>query len=232
LWISLEISIKVNNLMPKLLPTKFARWTRSSVPLSSIVLVGCLGLLALFGWLSQEVLEKEAFGFDTKILLWLHQQANPAIDSLMLGLTNLANPEFVVILVAMSLGLLLWYRRVWAAQIFGLNCLGGLILNQGLKLIFVKPRPQLWTPLVVEHSYSFPSGHALGSLVLYGFLAVLLADRYPRYRWGIYSGASLIISAIGLSRLFLGVHYPTDIIAGYAVGCLWLTTCVWILRMR
>jgi membrane-associated phospholipid phosphatase len=218
--------------MSKFSPATIYPWIRSRFTLSFFILFGCLCLLTLFGWLSQEVLAKETFGFDTTILLWLHQYSNPAIDSLMLGLTNLANPEFVVILVAISLGVLLWYRRVWAAQIFGLNCLGGLILNQGLKLIFVKPRPKLWTPLVVEHSYSFPSGHALGSLVLYGFLAVLLADRYPRYRIGIYSGASAIVMAIGLSRLFLGVHYPTDIIAGYAVGLVWLTTCVWILRMR
>ena len=218
--------------MLKLISTKFSRWTQSGFPLSFIVLLSCLCLLALFGWLSQEVLEKESFGFDTTILLWLHQHSNSAIDSLMLGLTMLANPEFVIMLVATSLGLLLWYRRVWAAQIFVLTCLGGVILNQGLKLVFVRPRPRLWTPLVVEHSYGFPSGHALGSLVLYGFLAVLLADRYPRYRVGIYSIASLISGAIGLSRLFLGVHYPTDIIAGYAVGFVWLTTCVWILRMR
>jgi membrane-associated phospholipid phosphatase len=218
--------------MSKFSPATIYPWIKSRLTLSFFILCGCLFLLALFGWLSQEVLEQETFGFDTTILLWLHQYSNSWIDSLMLGLTNLANPEFVVILVAISLGVLLWYRRVWAAQIFGLNCLGGLILNQGLKLIFVKPRPKLWTPLVVEHSYSFPSGHALGSLVLYGFLAVLLADRYPRYRMGIYSGASSIIMAIGVSRLFLGVHYPTDIIAGYAVGFVWLTTCVWILRMR
>jgi membrane-associated phospholipid phosphatase len=218
--------------MSKFSPATIYPWIRSRLTLSFLILFGCLCLLALFGWLSREVWEKETFGFDTTILLWLHQYSNSWIDRLMLGLTNLANPEFVVILVAISLGVLLWYRRVWAAQIFILNCLGGLILNQGLKLIFVKPRPQLWTPLVVEHSYSFPSGHALGSLVIYGFLAVLLADRYPRYRVGIYSGASSIIMAIGLSRLFLGVHYPTDIIAGYAVGFVWLTTCVWILRKR
>ena len=217
--------------MPKLIPTKISRWTQSSFPLSLIVLLGCLCLLVLFGWLSQEVLEKETFGFDTTILLWLHQYSNSPVDSLMLGVTKLADPEFVVILVAISLGFLLRHRRVWAAQIFVLACLGGLILNQGLKLVFVKPRPQLWTPLIVEHSYSFPSGHALGSLVLYGLIAVLLVDRYPHYRVGIYSLASVMIGAIGLSRLFLGVHYPTDIIAGYAVGFLWLTTCVWILRM-
>ena len=217
--------------MPKLIPTKFSRWTRASFPLSFVILLGCLGLLALFGWLSQEVLEKEAFGFDTTILLWLHQHSNATIDNLMLTLTKLGNPEFVVVLVTVSFSLLLWYKRVWAAQILFLTCLGGLILNQGLKLVFAKPRPQLWTPLIVEHSYSFPSGHALGSSALYGFLAVLLASQYPRYRLGIYSIAVVIVGSIGLSRLFLGVHYPTDIIAGYAVGLLWLNTCVLILQM-
>ena len=217
--------------MPKLIPTKFSRWTRASFPLSFVILLGCLGLLALFGWLSQEVLEKEAFGFDTTILLWLHQHSNSSIDGLMLTITKLGNPEFVVVLVTISFSLLLWYKRVWAAQILFLTCLGGLILNQGLKLVFTKPRPQLWTPLIVEHSYSFPSGHALGSSALYGFLAVLLASQYPRYRLGIYSIAVVIVGSIGLSRLFLGVHYPTDIIAGYAVGLLWLIACVGILQM-
>ena len=217
--------------MPKLIPTKLSRWTQASLPLSFLILLGCLGLLALFGWLSQEVLEKEAFSFDTTILLWLHQHSNSSIDSLMLTITKLGDPEFVVVLVTISFSLLLWYKRVWAAQILFLTCLGGLILNQGLKLVFAKPRPQLWTPLIVEHSYSFPSGHALGSSALYGFLAVLLASQYPRYRLGIYSIAVVIVGSIGLSRLFLGVHYPTDIIAGYAVGLLWLIACVGILQM-
>jgi membrane-associated phospholipid phosphatase len=217
--------------MPKLLPTKLHRWVRSSFPFSFVVLLCCLCLLALFGWLSQEVLEKEAFGFDTTILLWLHQRTNPSLDRVMLKITTLGDPSTVVILITISLSLLLWQKRVWAAQILVLTCLGGLILNQGLKLVFAKPRPQLWTPLIVEHSYSFPSGHALGSSVVYGFLAVLLARHYPRYRAGIYGIAVLIVGSIGLSRLFLGVHYPTDIMAGYSVGLLWLITCVGILQM-
>ncbi len=218
--------------MLKLIPTKFTRWIKSSFSLSFVVLLGCLGLIALFGWLSQEVLEKEAFGFDTTILLWLHQHSNSTIDSLMLNITKLGNPGFVVVLVTISFSLLLWQKQFWAAQILFLDCLGGLILNQGLKLFFAKPRPQLWTPLIVEHSYSFPSGHALGSAVLYGFLAVLLADRYPRYRVVIYSIALIIVGSIGLSRLFLGVHYPTDIMAGYSIGLLWSISCVGILKMQ
>ena len=190
--------------MSKLLPAKVYRWIQSGFSFSFLVLLSCLCLLALFGWLSQEVIEKEAFGFDTTILLWLHQHSNSTIDNVMLKLTNLGDPEFVVVLVTISLSLLLWQKRGWAAQILILNCLGGLILNQGLKLVFAKPRPQLWTPLVVEYSYSFPSGHALGSVVVYGFLAVLLAHQYPRDRAGIYVIAVVIVGSIGLSRLFLG----------------------------
>ena len=217
--------------MPKLFVTKIYRWTRSKFTLSFFVLICCLCLLALFGWLSQTVLEQELFGFDSTILWWLHQHSNSTIDQLMLNITNLGNPPLIVTLVVASLSLLLWYRRFWAAQILLLTCLVAVILNQGLKLVFAKPRPQLWTPLIIEHTYSFPSGHALGSAVLYGFLAVLLASQYPRYCAVIYAIAISIVGSIGLSRLLLGVHYPTDIIAGYAVGLVWLITCIKILQM-
>jgi membrane-associated phospholipid phosphatase len=216
--------------MPNLRPP-INRWTQFSLSLSFVVLLGCLCLLALFGWLSQEILEKEVFSFDTTILWWLHRHSNATIDNLMLGITNLGNPEFVVVLVTICFSLLLWYKRYWSARILFLTCLGAVILNQGLKLVFVRPRPQLWPHLIVEHTYSYPSGHALGSAVLYGFLAVLLAREYPRYRVGIYSIAILLVAAIGLSRLFLGVHYPTDIIAGYAVGIPWLSACIKLLQI-
>jgi membrane-associated phospholipid phosphatase len=214
--------------MPKLLPTKITEFILS---LSFVVLLGCLCLLAFFGWLSQEILAKEVFSFDTTILLWLHRHSNAAIDNLMLGITNLGNPNFVIPLVAITFSILIWYKRYWAAQMLFLTCLGAVILNQGLKLVFVRSRPQLWPHLIVEQSYSYPSGHALGSAVLYGFLAVLLVREYPRYRMGIYSIAILLIAAIGLSRLFLGVHYPTDIIAGYAVGIPWLIACIKLLQI-
>ena len=129
--------------MLKLITAKFSRWTRSSFPLSFFVLLGCLGLIAVCGWLSQEVLEKEVFGFDTTILLWLHQHSNSSIDNVMLRLTSLGDPEFVVVIVTISFSLLLWKKRVWAAQILVLTCLGGLILNQGLKLVFAKPSGQV-----------------------------------------------------------------------------------------
>ncbi|MGV0029005.1 phosphatase PAP2 family protein [Phormidesmis priestleyi] len=200
--------------------------------IGTIGLFTCLAILLGLSWLFQEVLEKEAFEVDTTVLLGVHQWANPVLDRVMLSVTRFGDPEFVVVVVALSLGLLLWRRQRTEAKMFVVLCLGAFILNQGLKLFFVKPRPQLWTPLITETSFSFPSGHALGSLALYGFLAYLLAIERPKLSYWIYSFTSLLVSAIGFSRLYLGVHWFTDIVAGYAVGFLWLMICITMLKFQ
>lgn len=195
-------------------------------------LASCLLILFVLAQLFEEVLEREAFEFDTHFLLWLHQFANPSLDKVMLAITHLGNPNVVVIVVVVSLAILQWQRYFQEARIFAIACLGAFILNTGLKLVFTKPRPELWPQLISEESFSFPSGHALGSLVLYGMLAYLLATHYPRFSQFIYSVAVVAIALIGISRLYLGVHWPTDIIAGYGVGFLWLMLCITMLKLQ
>ncbi|MBH8576803.1 phosphatase PAP2 family protein [Nostocaceae cyanobacterium CENA369] len=192
----------------------------------------CLLILFVLAKLAEEVLEKEAFAFDTSFLLWLHQFANPSLDNFMLAITNIGNPSTVVIVAGTSLGILWWRRYRVEAYIFVLACLGGLILNTGLKLFFSKPRPELWHQLISEKFFSFPSGHALGSMVLYGFISYLLAIHYPQFTKVIYSAAVILIAVIGMSRLYLGVHWPTDVIAGYGVGFLWLMICITMLKLQ
>ena len=194
-------------------------------------LAGCFLIILSLGWLCQEVLEKETFQWDTAALLGLHQWANPVLDTIMLSITRLGDPDFVVVIVVMSLGWLLWQRQRLKAGTLLIVCLGTLLLNQGMKLAFARPRPLLWQRLIEETSYGFPSGHALGSLVLYGFMGYVLADRYPQQARSIYSISVGLIVLIGFSRLYLGVHYPTDILAGYAVGVLWLITCIFMLKL-
>jgi undecaprenyl-diphosphatase len=205
---------------------------------SLITTIGTLGLLLslaiiyVLAQLSDEVLEREAFGFDKTILLWIHQFANPTLDTIMLKITRLGNQSTVVFITLVTLGIL-WGRRYrQEAKIFLLNCLGGTILSYGLKLAFSKPRPQLWKLLISEESYSYPSGHALGSMVLYGFLGYLLGNHYPKYAKLFYYIAAIAITSIGLSRLYLGVHWPTDVIAGYGVGFLWITFCITMLKLQ
>ncbi len=186
-------------------------------------------LLACLTWLGQDVLERESIPIDVPLLQQIHQWANPLLDQFMLGITRLADPEVVVVVVAIALGWLVRRRQWRSSAMLVFTCLGTLMLNQGMKFAFARPRPLLWPRLIQETSYGFPSGHALGSIVLYGFLAYLLVRRYPRRVRSIYGMATGLIGAIGFSRLYLGVHYPTDVIAGYATGLLWLMFCVFLL---
>ncbi len=182
--------------------------------------------------LSDEVLEKEAFAFDKTILLAIHQLANPALDFIMVGITRLGDPKTVVPLTAAVLGLLLWKRHYAEARFFALDTFGGAVLSYFLKLAFSKQRPQLWDSPINEVTFSYPSGHALGSVVLYGFLSYIVASLHPQYLKAAYSVGLLLIVTIGFSRLYLGVHWPTDIIGGYGIGLIWITVCISLLRLQ
>ncbi len=200
-------------------------------PIHALNSVISICLLVLI-WLCQEVWYKESFKLDTSILLEIHRWANPVLDRVMLSITSLGDPEFVVIIITLSAGWLLWRRRFTEIKILILACCGALVLNQGLKLIFTRPRPVLWPSLLHETSFGFPSGHALGSMVLYGLLAYFYAIRHRHQTKAIYLWTALLVGSIGFSRLYLGVHYPTDIIAGYLTGWLWLMACIGLLQWQ
>ncbi|KST65417.1 phosphoesterase [Mastigocoleus testarum BC008] len=195
-------------------------------------LATCLLVIYLLAQLSEEVWEKEAFAFDKAILLWIHQYANPTWDSIMLSITKIGDPIILVTVVGVTFITLLWKRYPQEAKIFGFHVLGATVLSYSLKFAFSKQRPQLWEQLITEKSYSYPSGHALGSMVLYGFIAYLLASHYPKFAIIIYSFAVILIGAVGLSRLYLGVHWPTDVFAGYGVGYLWVMFSITVLKLQ
>ena len=198
----------------------------NSVRQQGIWLIVYLIVLAIVAWLCTEVWEKEVFSFDKSWLLWIHQFATPLLDRIFLFVTALGNPQIVIIIFVSTIVWVGMKRRYSDGIRFFLICGGALLINSVMKLFFAKPRPELWTRLIVEHSFSFPSGHAVGSMVIYGFIGYLLSKEFKSYRGVIYSIAIIIIMAIGFSRLYLGVHYPTDIIAGYGIGLLWLITCL------
>lgn len=202
------------------------------VTIGVVGLASCLSISFILAWLFEEVLEQQAFGFDTAWLYWLHGYANPSLDAVMLTITQLADASVVVVIVAVTLGILCWHNHRSEAKFFALACLGALILNSGMKLFFAKPRPHIFPSLISETSFSFPSGHALGGFVMYGFLAYLLSSRFPKFSKLIYTLAVFAIAAIGLSRIYIGVHWPTDIIAGYGVGYIWLMLCITMLKLQ
>jgi membrane-associated phospholipid phosphatase len=101
-----------------------------------------------------------------------------------------------------------------------------------LKAFFARPRPYFEQPLLLETYYSFPSGHAMEAVVLYGTLAyfALLALRTRWTRAGVVFGTSLLVLLIGISRMYLGVHYLSDVMAGFAAGGVWLSTCITVME--
>ena len=205
----------------------------SFVAAAGVIWLGvCLLLLWGLANLAEEVLEQEVFAVDEAILLWINQHTTPAFDQAMLTVTRLGDPDIVVPLTCIGF-IWLWWRWRWRiAAIFAITCGGGAVLSTGFKLLFAKARPALWSQLITETSYSFPSGHALGSMVLYGFSAYLLAQRWPVQKWVIYGVAALLIGSIGFSRIYLGVHWPSDVVAGYAIGFLWLSLCIGLFQLE
>jgi undecaprenyl-diphosphatase len=101
-------------------------------------------------------------------------------------------------------------------------------LDQLLKVLFARPRPIFEHPLLRESGYSFPSGHAMESLVVYGMVAyfAVLALRTWRAHTAVVFGAALLVMLIGFSRMYLGVHYFSDVLAGFAAEGIWLSTCI------
>lgn len=182
--------------------------------------------LWLFAQIADEVLEKETQAFDTSVLLTIQKLHAPWLDPIMLAVTNSGAPS---ILVGVCLGLsilLLWRKQKAEAMTLAIAAVGAVSLNFLLKDLFARTRPELWSRTVDVRYYSFPSGHAMMSMVIYGLVGYLLATRFHRYRGTIATGAMLLILLIGFSRLYLGVHWPTDILAGYAAGLVWLITCI------
>ncbi|BAY19181.1 phosphoesterase [Anabaenopsis circularis NIES-21] len=165
-------------------------------------------------------------GLDTSILLTLQKLHTPLLDRLMVGITSLGEPPLLLLTCLTWEAMLLSRRRRLQATIFGMAAVGAISLNYLLKELFVRARPALWDYIINVNHYSFPSGHAMVSMVVYGCMGYSLSKEFPQWRSQIFTLTVILILAIGFSRLYLGVHWPTDVIAGYAVGLVWLTACV------
>jgi membrane-associated phospholipid phosphatase len=184
-----------------------------------LVFVGLLLPLWGFAELAGTIHQAESPVFDEPILHALHRLHGPVLDRLFVAASHAGYLYFVVpfdlvLVIGLSLA-----RHRREAIFAGLALLGSALLNVGTKLLFARARPDLWVSIAPEHNYSFPSGHAMGSMTL-AWVLVLLA--WPtRARWWVVAGALGFAVLVGLSRLYLGVHYPSDILAGWAAASLW-----------
>ena len=194
-----------------------------------LVFLGLLLPMWGFAELADEIRESEAIAFDAPILHAMLALHGPLLDRFFVAISHAGYLYFVVpfdILLVLVLAL----RRHTREAIFAGIALGGSgLLNLGTKLLFARERPSLWESIAPEHNFSFPSGHAMGSMTL-AWVLVLLA--WPtRWRLPVLVVAMPFVLLVGLSRLYLGVHYPSDILAGWAAASLWAVS-VYLVAFR
>lgn len=180
----------------------------------------CIALpLWLFGELAEDILEREPLGFDAPLLELAHAASGPGADSVFLALSAVGFAWGVVpadIALVLALGL----RRRFREASFAALALGGsALLNVVAKHSFQRERPALWPSIAPETTYSFPSAHAMGSATLACTLAALAW--HTRLRGPVLALAIPFVLGVGLSRIYLGVHYPSDILAGWTAAIAW-----------
>jgi undecaprenyl-diphosphatase len=200
--------------------------------LVSILIIAVL--LFAFGLIAEEVVEGEPLAFDRAVMLAFRDAANPSkpigppwLLEAARDVTSLGSIIVLgIILIAVVGYLLLDGERTTAWLMLG-AVLGGVGLNDVLKFVFARPRPDFVAPEAQVFTSSFPSGHAALSAITYLTLGAILARTHPSIRIRIYfmSLAAVITGLVGLSRVYLGVHYPTDVLAGWCIGTAWAMGC-------
>lgn len=202
--------------------------TRLTFALIIGVLIAIL-CLWLFAEIAGELLEDKLALFDTRISAYVHSVNNPGVTRFMKIISTVGGSWYVLGAAAMAASVILYRQKqhYWDAVLVQVCLWGGFLFNYVLKCVFKRERPSL-ERLVDAAGFSFPSGHSMVSFAFYGLLLYLLYINLPR-AWS--RGASMLlisclIMLVGISRIYLGVHYPSDVAAGFAAGGAWLAVCI------
>lgn len=187
---------------------------------------------ALFALLARGIGGGAMPGFDEAAVGWIREHRSPLLDGFAIAGAVLGSGTVTWIVLGAGTLVLAWARRFYSVGLLWLALPGGRILSAELKALFARPRPRAddWDLSVFGRaidfpaSPSFPSGHAVTSVIVFGTLALLVVRMEPTVRlrrWTLAAAAALI-GLIGLSRIYLGVHYPSDVLAGYLAGFVWV----------
>lgn len=187
----------------------------------ALALVGFVVVVGLFGSLADEVHDGDTMSFDRSVLVHLRDTvATPQLDTFFSAFTDLGGVLAICVITA-ALALFMWSKRMFSRSVVLLLSMGGIAAAVTvLKAIFARERPSDVGSIITETSFSFPSGHSMGSIGL--ALAVILLLWPTKWRViALVIGIGYVL-LIGFSRLYLGVHYPTDVVAGWLLGAGWV----------
>jgi len=187
-------------------------------------LVCAAGALIFLATLADEMAEGDTARFDDWARFGIHQAASPAVTFAMRGVTVLGGP-LVLFSLSLVVGVGFFVKKNYRAMILLIaTIVGSSLLNEVLKASFHRTRPLPFFDITAPNSYSFPSGHALMSFCFYSSMAALISRRSKRrtVQITVWALAIVLILTIGVSRIYLGVHYPSDVVAGYAAAFIWV----------
>ncbi len=215
------------------------KWSDANPKLSGIllylpmILILILGAFAAFGagtlfgdlGKSFRLTDSGVYHIDQAVNLWFRTERFPGLTILFIAVTDIGGPIGMGV-IAVIISVLLVRKERASAVYMVVTSLGGLLLNVGLKLLYARARPDFATAIAVAQGRSFPSGHAMGSFIVLGAIAYLLLRQ--NFTWKLKSILLAIIVTlillVGLSRVYLGVHWSSDIIAGWCAGIVWLAS--------
>ena len=167
--------------------------------------------------------------FDREISFWMYHHRARYLTQIATVLAQMGSPPVMVGLGLVSALLGVFWRKVrGAAWTMPIAIIGAGVIIQGVKLVIKRPRPSFFAPLLHESGFSFPSGHSLIAIVVYGLLGYFALHLFKNVaaRLAIRTVTVLLVVAIGVSRVYVGVHYPTDVLAGWTAGVPWLISCL------
>jgi membrane-associated phospholipid phosphatase len=183
----------------------------------------------LFGTIAQQVVSGAPLTvLDAELATWLHRRTGSPWTELLLVITHLHSAAAIAC-YAIVAAIVLGCQRRWRSFVTVIvTVAGGLTLNVLMKLAFERPRPRFDDPLLTLDTYSFPSGHVAGSTIFYGLCLTWVYRRTRRLGWRLsaVAFATVAVFLVALSRMVLGVHYLSDVVAAFAEGVAWLTLCL------
>lgn len=205
---------------------RFSREEATGLSLTVGFLV-CSALVVLFGLLAREVALSGTDPIDRAMTLWSRALPLPGGASAARAMTSLGDSSFVYAMTGLIAALLALRGRRVSAMLFSASVVGAGLLEVVLKLVYHRPRPHLVAALVPVDSFSFPSGHATLATAFFGGVAAVVFRATPRRaaRVAVVLGGAFMAGSVCLSRIYVGVHWTTDVAAGVLIGLFWVVVC-------